>query len=251
MAEEKKMIKRARHIKDMIICHTKELTDLKYEARRKVRRKNFEIRETEFLKVLKTPLKFLKAESVKTEAVGGEKVKVRRTGQEEVLPKSGIIISWQQDLLHLQNQLTEEQPGSCQGFDKRQKLRDERVLKTKEKEERHRAEELKRYEANQKVCLKFKMRLRRKTMMMMSYVRRKKESDKSEGEETECDGPHFWYSLQTEPKCQEEGHDGGLLHAATPLASPSQPPTYLSLVPGDTATRYRNLGQRCQEDLGS
>ena len=119
--------------------------------------------------MLKTPLNILKAESVKTEAVGGEKVKVRRSGREEVLAKSGII-SWQQDLLHLQNQLTEEQPGSCQGFDKRQKLRDERVLKTKEKEERHRAEELKRHEANQKVCLKFKMRLRRKTMMMMSYV---------------------------------------------------------------------------------
>ena len=69
-----------------------------------------------------------------------------------MLAKSGII-SWQEDLLHLQNQLTEEAPGSCQGFDKRQKQRDERVLKTDEKEERHRAEELKRQEANQKVYL--------------------------------------------------------------------------------------------------
>ena len=151
VAEEKKMIKRDQHIQDIVVAHMKELTDLKYEARRKVRRKNFEAREAEFVELLRTPLNILKVESVKTESVGGEKVKVRRPGGEEVLAKSGII-SWQEDMLHLHNQLTKEQPGTCQGVDKRQKQRDTRVFKTKKMEERKRVEEFEWNESIKKVC---------------------------------------------------------------------------------------------------
>ena len=53
VAEEKKMIKRDQHIQDMVVAHMKELTDLRYKARRKVRRKNFETREAELVKMLK------------------------------------------------------------------------------------------------------------------------------------------------------------------------------------------------------
>ena len=47
---------------------------------------------------------------------------------EEILEKSGIL-SWREDLQHLQNQLSKEQPGCCDSFDTRQMKRDERVLR--------------------------------------------------------------------------------------------------------------------------
>ena len=47
---------------------------------------------------------------------------------EEILCHSGII-DWKEELQHLRNQLTPEQPGSCDGYDMRQKKRDQRKLK--------------------------------------------------------------------------------------------------------------------------
>ena len=107
----------------------------------KVKPGTFEKRYTEFKVELDTPLNILRSESVKTEVVKGEKVKIRRPGGEEVLRKSGIL-SWQEDLIHLRNQLTREQQGTCHGFDKRQQMRDDRSMNEKMvKDEKRKAEE--------------------------------------------------------------------------------------------------------------
>ena len=48
---------------------------------------------------------------------------------EDILRDKGGITDWQEELQHLRNQLTAEQPGTCDGYDMRQKRRDERKLK--------------------------------------------------------------------------------------------------------------------------
>ena len=45
---------------------------------------------------------------------------------ENILQKNSGIIDWQEDLAHLRNQMTREQPGVCLSFDKRQEKRDTR-----------------------------------------------------------------------------------------------------------------------------
>ena len=56
---------------------------------------------------------------------------------ETILCQSGIK-DWEEELTHLRNQLSPSQIGSCEGFDMRQKNRDERVLRDKERLENKR-----------------------------------------------------------------------------------------------------------------
>ena len=62
---------------------------------------------------------------------------------EEILSRSGII-DRQEDLLHLQNQLTVEQPGSALGVDQRQAKHDRRKLRESIVTEQLRKEEVER-----------------------------------------------------------------------------------------------------------
>ena len=49
---------------------------------------------------------------------------------EDILCQAGLI-HWEEELHHLRNQLTPEQPGSCDGYDMRQAKRDNRKLKAR------------------------------------------------------------------------------------------------------------------------
>ena len=58
---------------------------------------------------------------------------------EEILRQGGIT-DWEEELNHLRNQLTPEQPGTCDGYDMRQRKRDNRKLM----EEQNQQEEIQR-----------------------------------------------------------------------------------------------------------
>ena len=53
---------------------------------------------------------------------------------EQIIFEAGIT-DWQEELQHLRNQLTPEQPGCCDGYDMRQMKRDKRKLKQSESKE--------------------------------------------------------------------------------------------------------------------
>ena len=75
--------------------------------------------------------------------VSGIRERVWLPSGEEILARSGIL-DWQEDLLHLKNQLTVEQPGSALGVDRRQAKRDKRKLRQSLVEEQLRKEEAER-----------------------------------------------------------------------------------------------------------
>ena len=68
---------------------------------------------------------------------------IPKTNGEEILKKAGIK-DWEEDLQHLRNQLLPSQVGACDGFDFRQKKRDERVRVDQERKVRHQQQELQR-----------------------------------------------------------------------------------------------------------
>ena len=68
---------------------------------------------------------------------------ILKTNGEEILKKAGIK-DWEEDLQHLRNQLLPSQVGACDGFDFRQKKRDERVRVDQERKVRHQQQELQR-----------------------------------------------------------------------------------------------------------
>ena len=71
-------------------------------------------------KSLQLPFNIVKAGRWHTKKVQGRREKVWLLSGEEVLEFSGIL-SWKEDLLHLRNQLTEEEPGTCTSADMHQK----------------------------------------------------------------------------------------------------------------------------------
>ena len=98
---------------------------VEYQSRRVVLNKNFKMQEEELRKTLDIPMNIMKMASVKTMIVDGVKQSVRLPSGEEILATSGIL-DWQEDLEHLRNQLTVEQPGCCDMFDMKQDRRDKR-----------------------------------------------------------------------------------------------------------------------------
>ena len=72
---------------------------------------------------------------VKREANFKEKLNlpfdILQKNREEKLCNSGIK-DWKEELQHLKNQLSPSQKGSCDGYDMRQKNRDERLLREQE-----------------------------------------------------------------------------------------------------------------------
>ena len=127
-AAEKQMIVRPWKIQEKILAALKEYKLVEYESRRIKKRQNFGTKEANLLELLDTPLDIMKVGVWRSMVVGGVKQKVWLPSGEEILKKSGIL-SWEEDLLHLRNQLSKEQPGCCDSFDLRQKKRDERSMK--------------------------------------------------------------------------------------------------------------------------
>ena len=81
--------------------------------------KNHEEKKDDIKKALEKPLNILKQGKWQTLKVGGKKEKVLLQSGEEILARSGII-SLEEDLAHLRNQLTVQQPGSCSSVDTNQ-----------------------------------------------------------------------------------------------------------------------------------
>jgi hypothetical protein len=140
IAEEKKMIISDSKISEKIRLSLDKYDKLEYESRRVVRTSVFEEQEAKFVESLRKPLNILKAGCWRKVKSNGVKERVWRLSGEEVLQHSGIL-SWQEDLQHLRNQLTEDQPGTCKGGDIKQMKKDDRnlkrelgVLRAKEKE---------------------------------------------------------------------------------------------------------------------
>ena len=76
---------------------------------------------------------------------------------EEILRQGGIT-DWEEELNHLRNQLTPEQPGTCDGYDMRQRKRDNMKLM----EEQNQQEEIQRQaEEEEEQELRKKERYRR------------------------------------------------------------------------------------------
>ena len=126
--DEKIMIERDDFTKVRLISLQKQYRDLEYESRRVLKRKNFPQQDQVMKKVLDTPLNLLKVVMWRNMRVGEVKQRVWLSMGEEILSRSGIL-SWQEDLEHLQNQLTVDQPGSCDSKDMKQAKRDARKLK--------------------------------------------------------------------------------------------------------------------------
>jgi hypothetical protein len=111
------------------------------ESRRVLTTSLFEEQEAKLSEQRRKPLNILKTGCWKLMNVNGVKKRVWWLAGEDVLQLSGIL-SWREDLQHLRNQLTEEQPGICDMADLKQMKRDNRVIKeelalekAKEKEE--------------------------------------------------------------------------------------------------------------------
>ena len=130
MAEEKKMVISESKISEKIRLSLDKFEKLEYESRRVVKRNTFPEQEAQFTESLKKPLNILKTGCWKKRKINGVKERAWSLSGEEVLQHSGIL-SWQEDLQHLRNQLTEEQPGTCHGADVKQMRRDDRILKRK------------------------------------------------------------------------------------------------------------------------
>ena len=128
IVEEKKMIISDSKISEKIRLSLNKFEKLKYESRRVVRTSVFEEQEAKFEESLRKPLNILKVGCWRKVKINGVKERVWRLSGEEVLQHSGIL-SWQEDLQHLRNQLTEEQPGTCDGGNIKQIKRDNRALK--------------------------------------------------------------------------------------------------------------------------
>ena len=126
-AEEQKMIIRDTHIEVKIRSALVKYKALEYESRRVVRTSLFEDQEIKMKTSLQLPFNIVKAGRWHTKKVQGRREKVWLLSGEEVLEFSGIL-SWKEDLLHLRNQLTEEQPGTCTSADMHQQKRDIRVM---------------------------------------------------------------------------------------------------------------------------
>ena len=123
------MIIRKILIVQKILDTNKEYNYVEYESRRVVKRKNFEKREEKLKQVLDSTLNILKEGCWRWLQVGKEKKKVWLPSGEEVLRSSGLL-DWEEELAHLQNQLTSEQPGMCAGLDTKQLKKDTRKRKT-------------------------------------------------------------------------------------------------------------------------
>ena len=138
--EEKRMIMREVLVKEEIKNIKKEYDRVEYESRRLKKRGNFVKSEENLKTVLDTPLNILKKGKWRTMQIGKEKQRVWLPSGEEILSRSGII-SWEEDLKHLHNQLTVEQPGSCAELDKIQEKRDQRKLQTQLREAERKSKE--------------------------------------------------------------------------------------------------------------
>ena len=75
---------------------------------------------------------------------------------EDILCNSGIK-DWKEELQHLRNQLASTQVGSCDGYDMRQKNRDERILREQES-----LDKKKPVKKRREKCLKKLLKLKRK-----------------------------------------------------------------------------------------
>ena len=124
---QKKMIRRNHKIYMMIEKMHNEYKRVEHQSRKVVQNKNFNLKEEEFRKTLDRPLNIMKMACVTVMIVDGVKQSVRLPSGEEILATSGIL-DWQEDLKHLRNQLTVEQPGCCDSFDMRQDKRDKRKI---------------------------------------------------------------------------------------------------------------------------
>lgn len=123
------MIVRKYFIIQKILVMNKKYDWLEYESRRVVKRKNFEEQEENMKKFLEAPVNFLKQGKWQTMQVGKVKKRDWLPSGEEVLRRSGIL-DWEEEMSHLQNQLSVEQPGQCAGVDKKQLRRDKRKQRT-------------------------------------------------------------------------------------------------------------------------
>ena len=147
---DKIMIMRDILIQADLLKLEKQYHDMEYESRRKKQRKNFREKELELEKVLDTPFNILKAGKWRTMMVGEKMQRVWLPSGEEILSRSGII-SWQEDLAHLRNQLTSAQPGHCNSLDVKQAKRDNRKLRDELKQDEKRKEESLKKEVSSKV----------------------------------------------------------------------------------------------------
>ena len=103
------MVIRTSSIKDKFISALKDYKAVEYESRHVIKRGNFQEKETEMINRLDMPFNILKVGAWDMVQVAGVKTKIWRPSGEEVLQRSGIL-SWQEDLQHLRNQLSMEQP---------------------------------------------------------------------------------------------------------------------------------------------
>ena len=136
---KKKIIIREKHIKQKILdLHTR-YKKVEGEAKRKVKRGNFKTVEEELKKDLEIPLDITKQGIWRTIKVDGISERVWLPSGKEILARSGIL-NWKEDLDHLTNQLTVEQPGCVERLDLRQAKRDSRKLREFMAEERQNEE---------------------------------------------------------------------------------------------------------------
>ena len=152
--DEKKMIIRKILIKEKILTIQKKYHDTEYESRRIKTMKSFKEKENAMAELLDKPMNILKQGTWRTVTVEkGKKEKVWLPSGEEILARSGIIC-WEEDFAHLQNQLTVEQPGSCDSMDLAQQKKDSRkIQETMREEERKKKEEARKKEAFKSVTL--------------------------------------------------------------------------------------------------
>ena len=127
-AEEKIMIIQKHKINEKVLALEKKYIETESESKRLKRRKNFEELESNLLELLETPMNILKTGGWRTLEVKGEgKKRVWLSSGEEILARSGIIDAGE-DIDHLKNQLSKEQPGCCDSLDQKQAKRDRRKL---------------------------------------------------------------------------------------------------------------------------
>ena len=151
-AEQRKMVCSRKNIVSKVVGWMKEYTHLKEESKRPVKRACFARKEELFKEKLDLPLNIMKTGKFHQIKVGDTYESVLTPSGEEILSKSGIL-SWQEDLNHLHNQLSKEQPGTCEGYDVRQQNRDVRILKKKEAETQKRRKEDEWKEQRKKIHL--------------------------------------------------------------------------------------------------
>jgi hypothetical protein len=106
------MIKRDNNIVKDILAIFQQWKYLEQLSRRPDRKEDLMKREAEFRSKLDQPFNMLKKEG------------------ELILCQSGINL-WEEELTHLRNQLDPRQVGSCDGYDRRQRKKEERAIKSK------------------------------------------------------------------------------------------------------------------------